>query len=219
MVRREIAAVIPALNESASIAAVISGVKEYAFPIVVSDGSTDATAAIARGAGATVIEHPRNLGYERALSTGFVTAREMGFRCVVTVDADGQHHPHTMAEFVRCLGEGATVVVGKRDCRQRIGETLFSWFGRWLWGIRDPLCGMKGFDLSAIAGAEGRYPFDSAGTKYAIHAVRNGAKAAEVEVPTRPREGQSRFGSGLSTDIRLIKMIFLMAIGSRGDGG
>lgn len=73
----KIAAVIPALNEETTIAAVVetlSRVEEIERVIVVSDGSEDRTAANARQAGATVIEHPENRGKAAAMKTGFQAA-------------------------------------------------------------------------------------------------------------------------------------------------
>ncbi len=205
MVNEQVAAVIPAFNESASIAAVVAGVKEHATPIVVSDGSKDATADLARSAGAVVVEHPENLGYERALATGFSKANEMGFRFVVTVDADGQHQPNMVGEFAHRLRAGFDLVLGRRDRMQRFAERVFAIVGRWRWGIRDPLCGMKGYAIRRVICAERRYPFDSVGTKYAIHAVEDGAKAVEIEVLTLPRSGRSRFGSSASANIKIMK--------------
>jgi Glycosyl transferase family 2 len=59
--------------------------------LVVDDGSTDATAARARSAGAIVASLPVNLGVGAALQTGFRYAVQHGYTTVVTIDADGQH--------------------------------------------------------------------------------------------------------------------------------
>ena len=65
---------IPALNEAETIARVVEGVAPYGMPLVVSDGSEDETAKIARDAGAVVLELKRNRGYEGALDAGFAYA-------------------------------------------------------------------------------------------------------------------------------------------------
>lgn len=71
----KVAAVIPAYNEEATIANVVAAVRRadvVTDVVVVSDGSTDATAARAREAGARVIEHPENRGKAAAMKTGFL---------------------------------------------------------------------------------------------------------------------------------------------------
>ena len=84
--------VMPALNEAASIAAVVADLRARGFDIaVIDDGSTDATAAEATRAGATVLPLPFNLGIGGALRCGFRYAVEHGYDVVVQVDADGQH--------------------------------------------------------------------------------------------------------------------------------
>ena len=81
--------VIPALNEAETISQVISEVKRYGNPIVVDDGSTDKTAAISSLAGALVVKHKTNKGYEEALNSGFRKAAELGSTVIMTLDADG----------------------------------------------------------------------------------------------------------------------------------
>ena len=88
--------IIPAYNEEATIERVLQGVARAQLDcevVVIDDGSHDATAAIARRTGATVIQHPFNLGYGAALQTGYKYALECGASLVVQMDADGQHDP------------------------------------------------------------------------------------------------------------------------------
>jgi len=73
-----VSAIIPAFNESKTIASVIEALKKtrsVSEIIVVDDGSTDATAAIARKAGARVVRHAKNLGKGHAIKTGVRRAK------------------------------------------------------------------------------------------------------------------------------------------------
>ncbi|MBE2234086.1 MAG: glycosyltransferase family 2 protein [Anaerolinea sp.] len=109
-------AVIPAYNEERFIGSVVIKACKYADAvIVVDDGSTDATAEIARLAGATVIQHPQNAGKGAALSTGLRKARELHPAAVVVLDADYQHRPREIGQVTGPVLRGeADIVIGSR---------------------------------------------------------------------------------------------------------
>jgi glycosyltransferase involved in cell wall biosynthesis len=111
-----ILAAIPAYNEEAAIGSVVLRAKQYADAvIVVDDGSSDATAAIAELAGATVIRHERNLGKGMALRNVFLRAREMNAEILVCLDGDGQHNPDEIPRLLAPIKNGgADMVIGSR---------------------------------------------------------------------------------------------------------
>ncbi len=203
-----VAAVMPALNESRSIGSVVASVSNYALPIVVDDGSTDSTVVVARYHGAHVVSHNENKGYEAALVTGFKVATELGMSYVITLDADGQHDPEIIKRFVDELLSGADIVVGQRHRLQRIGEYLFSIIGSLIWGIKDPLCGMKAYKIECVQPIESFNNYDSVGSKFAIVAARNGKKITNLKLTTKPRDGSSRFGCGWRANKRIIIAIY-----------
>src|SRR5438034_11284635 len=83
--------------------------------IVVDDGSSDATAAVAADCGAYVLRHLTNLGVGAATRTGLRAALTLGANIIVTMDGDGQHDPAEIERLVRCLVEGPfDVVIGSR---------------------------------------------------------------------------------------------------------
>jgi glycosyltransferase involved in cell wall biosynthesis len=207
LVDNSVAVVVPALNESESIEGVVNQIKRHALPIVVDDGSTDGTGAIARAAGAQVVTHLANLGYERALCSGISIAEKLGYRFVITFDADGQHQERTLVDFINHLKMGFDIVVGRRDQMQRFGEVVYSLVSRCFWKIRDPLCGIKGFSIEAVAGVNERYPFDSIGSKYTIDPIRRGLKFVEVAVETRMRLGQARIGPNFTVNLKILSVI------------
>jgi glycosyltransferase involved in cell wall biosynthesis len=110
-------AIVPAFNEVATIGATLDQLRS-AFPsldvLVIDDGSDDGTAAVAREAGATVLELPYNLGIGGALRTGFRFADRRGYDWAVQVDADGQHDPDELHAIITPLMEGADLVIGSR---------------------------------------------------------------------------------------------------------
>lgn len=108
--------IVPAWNEARNVGntvrEILSSVDGMDV-LVVDDGSTDGTAAVARAAGATVLTLPFNLGVGGAMRTGFTYAQRRGYARAIQVDADGQHDP---ADIVRVLDglERADISIGAR---------------------------------------------------------------------------------------------------------
>jgi len=213
--RLRLAAVIPALNEAHSIEGVVRQLSRGAMVIVVDDGSTDDTAALARVAGALVISHQNNRGYDAALETGLRTARELGCTFAVTMDADGQHDPNLLGLFSNALEGGASLVVGHRDMTQRWSEALFCLIGRAVWGLNDPLCGMKGYRLSILDSVRALNTYHSVGTELSLRLIEFGVRATQVQIKTRKRDGISRFGGGIKANMRICKALWIGLIRHR----
>src|SRR4051794_34802835 len=96
-------AIVPAYNEAGAIASTVAGLRQHAPDfdvVVVDDGSTDATAKLAREAGATVLELPFNLGIGGAVQVGYQYALEHDYGVAVQVDGDGQHDPSHVHEML-----------------------------------------------------------------------------------------------------------------------
>ena len=109
--------VIPAYNEEAALPstlAELSEVRPDLDVVVVSDGSVDKTAALARAAGVHVIDLPFNLGIGGALQAGFRYAEREGYERAFQFDADGQHDPRELAALEAGLDAGANLVIGSR---------------------------------------------------------------------------------------------------------
>ena len=124
------AAVIPCLNEAASIAVLVADVRDcLPMVFVVDDGSTDTTTRLARNAGATVLRHPRNQGKGAALNTGLAHALKSGFEWAATLDGDGQHAAEDLpALLLRRDKSPAKMFIG-----DRMGEAQkMPWLRRWV---------------------------------------------------------------------------------------
>jgi glycosyltransferase involved in cell wall biosynthesis len=206
----QVAIIIPALNEAATIAQVVSRVAEYGTPIVVDDGSTDDTAKLAREAGAQIVQHAQNQGYDGALSSGFAHAAKLGCPYVITIDADGQHNPEQLREYIRLLVEGNDLVLGVRDRHQRISEVIFSIVGRLVWQVKDPLCGMKGYRLHVYQALGHFDSFTSIGTELAIRAVASKVKSVQVAVITRDRLDAPRFARRFSANVTILRALAIL---------
>jgi glycosyltransferase involved in cell wall biosynthesis len=143
-----ILALVPAHDEAPRIGRVVEGARKHVPVLVVDDGSSDATAQLAEGAGATVIRQSPNQGKGAALRAGFAAALEGGAEAVITLDGDGQHDPAEIPAFLGAHargvigGEPAELIVGARSFRRMppvrraanwLGTvTLSAALGRWI---------------------------------------------------------------------------------------
>jgi glycosyltransferase involved in cell wall biosynthesis len=110
------AAIIPCLNEAATIASVVRGVQAH-LPsvIVVDDGSCDGTAASVRELGVRLVQQPRSRGKGAALRMGWEAAHQGGFDWVLMLDGDGQHAPEDIPYFfIAAETTGARLIIGNR---------------------------------------------------------------------------------------------------------
>ncbi len=119
--KTHISVIIPARDEAPALPACLRGVLA-AVPgcelIVVDDGSTDATPAIAAEHGARVISHPYPKGNGAAVKTG---ARAATGEILVFMDADGQHRPEDIPRLLAKLEEGYDMAVGARGMADHAG--------------------------------------------------------------------------------------------------
>jgi glycosyltransferase involved in cell wall biosynthesis len=133
MTETSIAIVIPAFNEAGAIGSVLAALMTDRPPgvteiIVVDDGSSDGTGAIAEAAGARVIRHKQNRGYGASLKTA-VRASTADY--ILTMDADGQHRigdVHALCKRVQDPA-AADAVIGQRT--KLFHSALWRMPGKW----------------------------------------------------------------------------------------
>jgi len=137
--------VIPARNEEKNIAEVIRKTKKFSENVVVvDDGSDDKTSGVAKEQGAVVLKHIVNLGKGAALKTGCDYVLKKGAEKIVVLDADGQHDPKEIPNFVDAL-EKADIAFGQRKLNKKM-PFVFR-LGNWMiFNITKLLYKMKVFD-------------------------------------------------------------------------
>ncbi len=196
-------AIIPAFNEERSLPAVVEGLRRAAPGVdvcVVDDGSTDATAQVARAQGVTLLRLPLNLGIGGAVQAGYRWARDHGYDVAVQVDGDGQHDTRFLPALVEAVARGAGVVVGSRFSGPRVAGAFRSTWSRRI-GIRylslalrlrcgarvtDPTSGFRAAGRAAIELFARSYPSDYPEPESIAVAARAGI--AVVEIPVRMEE-------------------------------
>lgn len=205
---RDLLVVVPAWNEQASVGHVIKEIGSacpQADVLVVDDGSSDATASVAKQAGAAVLRLPYNLGVGGAMRAGFRYALRSGYRVVVQVDADGQHDPAAIAQLVAALdgtdgGEGADVIVGARFAGEgayKVGKSrraAMRVLARLLSRITktkltDATSGFRATGPRALPLFAASYPTEYLGDtiESLVIAARSGCVCRQVPVVMRPR--------------------------------
>ena len=201
----DVAVVIPSFNEEKTIGSVLAKMDPVWDVIVIDDGSQDNTAEVAKVAGAQVVRHDRNCGYDAALTTGLNFARKVGYRVAVTIDADGQIPVEIVKVVVNQIDAGADLVLGKRQSQARWAEQIFSGYARYRYGVADILCGLKAYRLSGFGFLPEFSMHCSIGTAVALAGLQKGLRWVEVDVPIRLRTDSSRFGSGLRANWKILK--------------
>jgi len=114
----DILVVIPAFNAADTLPELIDRCRRAAphLPLaVVNDGSQDSTGDVLAGLDVIALSHSHNRGKGEALKTGFDFARDEGYDCVITLDADLQHAPESIPSFVEAYRTGAfDIIIGTR---------------------------------------------------------------------------------------------------------
>jgi glycosyltransferase involved in cell wall biosynthesis len=113
---KECSVVIPCLNEAEMIAEVVAAVRRLVPTVlVIDDGSSDGTSALAKKAGAEVLRYEVSRGKGAALQAGWEHARRNGFKWVLMMDGDGQHSVNDVKKFFEAAERtGAELVIGNR---------------------------------------------------------------------------------------------------------
>jgi glycosyltransferase involved in cell wall biosynthesis len=189
--------VVPVLNEAPTIAGVVRAAGAFGRVLVVDDGSSDGSAAIAAEAGAEVIRHPRRLGKGQAIRTGIVAARARGASAVATLDGDGQHDPNDLPALVRAAAEAPeAIVVGSRLAGGRgvspdrlNALRIAGFFVHWVSDVRvrDTQSGFRIYPfvvLDQVPTRQGGFVFE---TEILVAAGAHGWPVREVGIVARPR--------------------------------
>ncbi len=134
---KQLAIILPALNEELTIADVIGripksleGIGQISV-VVVDDGSTDQTAETASNAGATVVSHAQNLGVGAAFATGIDSALRAGADVIVNMDADGQFSPEDIPKLIAPILTDNFGFVTCSRFRDRDKVPKMPWIKRW----------------------------------------------------------------------------------------
>jgi hypothetical protein len=222
--RPAIAVVMPALNEAENLDVLLHRIPRQiqglaVLPIVVDDGSTDATRDVCRREGAAVVTHPVNQGGGAALRLGYQVAADLGASVVVTMDADGQHDPAELERLLDpVLSDRADFVIGSRLKGEHEAASLIRHLGIYLFNalisilagkkITDCSSGYRAFRTSALMNlhlAEDQFHT----SETILAAVKAGLRVEEVGITIRRRySGRSKKPPALRYGWGFLRAIF-----------
>ena len=198
---------MPCLDEAATVGRCVAKARAFleraaidGEVLVADNGSSDGSAALAREAGARVVEVPER-GYGAALAAGIRAARG---RFVIMGDADDSYDFSRLEPFVAKLREGYPLVMGNRfrggiqpgampALHRYLGNPILSFVGRLFFraGVGDFHCGLRGFDRQAVSKLDLRTPGMEFASELVVKAALAGWRIAEVPTTLDP-DGRGR---------------------------
>jgi glycosyltransferase involved in cell wall biosynthesis len=218
-------AIMPARNEQATVGLVVRGVLDNVGcdVLVINDASTDRTSAEARSAGARVLELPFQLGAWGAAQAGMRFALRNGYDQVITLDADGQHHPDVLPALLAAHGTaGADVTIGTCPGRLSAAKRVAWAYFRLITGlaVSDFTSGLRVYGRRAIRALASRQAslIDYQDVGVLILLRRKGLSIHETPTRMSPRSvGGSRIFSSWFTVARYMVATTVLSIARVGE--
>ncbi len=212
---------VPVYNEAPYVERVLEGVRRYPGDLlVVDDGSTDETGEIlARMDDVTVHTHEKNEGYGRSLVEIFEYAMNGGYNWVITLDADEQHEPATIADFQAVAAEERVdIISGSRYVVHSLHEGAAPNDRRWIncqitellrdltgYELTDAFCGFKAYRVEGLRKLSLSEPGYSLPLQVWIQAARAGLSVREVPIKLIYKDPNRRFGGALDDADRRLR--------------
>ncbi|GAA1046293.1 MULTISPECIES: glycosyltransferase family 2 protein [Rothia] len=219
--------IMPAWNEEEVIGGTITELFRMMPEVdllVVNDGSSDNTSAIAREAGALVIDLPYNMGIGGALRTGYKYARMMDYDRAIQVDADGQHDPKGIRTVLAGLDD-VDISIGSRFAEadnytvkgpRKWAMVLLAWMFSSISGKKftDATSGFRAANRRAIAQYCEHLPAEYLGDciDACVMAIRAGLTVKQVPVEMRERQAGTPSSNPWKSAVYLVRSIFSFAI-------
>ena len=211
--------IIPALNEEMSIGKVIADIpQDLVSEVVVADnGSTDRTAEVAAGAGATVLrEKRRGYGYACMKGIHYALSKPAGERpdIIVFLDGDYSDYPEEMPLLVKpIIEDGFDMIIGSRTAGERergallpqalFGNALATTLIKWLYGASftdlGPFRAVRFDKLLGLGMSDMTYGWT---VEMQIKAAKQGLRCGESPVSYRKRLGVSKVTGTLGGTVR-----------------
>lgn len=219
--------IVPAWNEARNVGTTVREILTTISGmdvVVVDDGSTDATAAAARAAGARVISLPFNMGVGGAMRTGFTYAQRHDYTRAIQVDADGQHDPRDILRVLEGL-QHADISIGARfaDTGDYEVRGPRKWAMNFLAAVlsrvsktrlTDVTSGFRAANRRAIDQYVRYYPAEYLGDTIdsLVSAIHSGLTVTQVPVAMRARMHGRPSQNPLGASVYLLRSVFALSL-------
>jgi glycosyltransferase involved in cell wall biosynthesis len=215
-----ICAVIPCFNEKQNLLQTVLRTHEHIENIVVvDDGSTDDSVETVKDKEyVTILKHEANLGKGAALVTGLSYASGKGYDYAICLDADLQHDPNSIPDFIEEMKlNRCDIVVGNRlnniqkmPLQRRASNFLTSWMLSVKTGvkIKDSQSGYRLLALEKINKILPKFKGFEAESEMLVKAARNNFKICFTNIPTIYNDNKSKMKS-FEAIIGFIKVLFI----------
>lgn len=207
MAAPKVVTIIPAYNEEKTILEVIRNLKVYSDLIVIDDFSTDNTHNLIKSEEIILIRNPYNLGYEKSIKVGLFKAIQLNYDYAITFDADGEHLSRELTKFLNFIENGYDLILGNRSYVNRFSEKLAKIFFFKTWGIKDPFCGLKGYNLNKVKNFDYFERYESVGVDLSLSFIEKGYKFINVDIDVSKRDDNSKFGNFFFANFKIMRSI------------
>ena len=111
--------------------------------------------------------------------------------------------------FKKKLKLNTDIVCGVRTRVDRTSEKIFLFFSKIIWNLQDPLCGIKGYSYNYIKKFfNKKIFFNSISTELLIKGKKRKINVTELKINNKIRSDESRFGSGILTELKIVFTFF-----------
>ncbi len=200
---------IPAKNEEKNIKKVLLKFQKYGRSIVVNDHSNDDTLNISKRFAFKVLSMKKFKGYDASLKFGLrYIVKNLTGNYVITIDADGEHSPKFVTKLIK-LAKKKKLVIGNRIQYNRWSEYICSYLSYFFFSIKDPLSGMKCYDLSFLKKNRkrilSRIDINKDQCGMFFFKIYNLDEISNISINTNKKNKPSSFGKGFLTNLKIIK--------------
>ena len=212
MTNKEPAIIIPVFNEEKTIGNVLKKIKNKGSVFVIDDNSTDNSHDIISKYEVNLIKNHSNIGYSKTIQRGIKIVKRNGYKYAITFDSDGEHNIEDIEKITLLLKNNYSLVVGSRNKKNRNIEIFASILTNFFIGIKDPFCGLKGYDLSKITFQNPylQLEMEDTNTYLMIFYIKKNLSFFNLNINGKrtSKSKNSRFGDGFFSEVKLAKSFF-----------
>ena len=207
---KKLSIIIPAYNEEKTLKSVVLKCLRLGNVIVINDCSSDKSFEILNKINSKnlkILNNRYKLGYDGSLNKGINFSLKKKYNFLITYDADDQFYYKDIIKFTKYLKKNYQIVIGIRPYKQRFIENIFAYILDKKYRIKDPFCGLKGYNSNILSFNKKIFTYNSIGTEILINNLNNIKNIKQLKIKIKPRLDKPRFGNILTGNYKLLLAI------------